>query len=92
SNVSLVNKFSRKGFGTKSCKGLGEGLESVFKAALRKLDPSGCGVGCKLPYGERNVPGWSVVPVTLCSSDNHWGSKWGAGVCSGRTLQRVARW
>lgn len=32
------------------------------------LDLSGCGVGCKLHNGERNVPGRSLVPVSLWSS------------------------
>lgn len=28
----------------------------------------GCGVGCKLHNGERNVVGQSVVPLSLCGS------------------------
>lgn len=37
---------------------------------LVNVDPSGCGVGCKLYHNERNVPGQSVVPVSL-SSNHH---------------------
>lgn len=37
-------------------------------------------MGCKLHDGERNIPGWSLVPVSLleqssCSADNRGGRK-----------------